>query len=67
MILAAALGLKGELDEAATALRQAIEIQAEIGSFSGIRARYRNQGCPQFHSLWELPVSPGLRLTGLPP
>jgi adenylate cyclase len=67
MILAAALGLRGELDEAATALRQAIEIQADIGSFSGIRARYKNQACSQFHSLWELTVSPGLRLAGLPP
>ena len=67
MILAAALGLKGELDEAATAMRQAIEIQSEIGSFSGIRVRYKNQGCPQFHSLWERTVSPGLLLAGLPP
>jgi hypothetical protein len=59
--------VKGELDEAATAMRQAIEIQSEIGSFSGIRVRYKNQGCPQFHSLWERTVSPGLLLAGLPP
>src|SRR6185437_1698277 len=67
LILAAALGLKGELDEAAAALRQAVELQAEIGSFSGIRARYRNRATPQFHALCEHTVALGLRLAGLPP
>lgn len=67
MILAAALGLKGELDEAAAALRQAIEIQAEIRSFSGIRARYKNRATPQFDALCENTVTLGLRLAGLPP
>jgi tetratricopeptide (TPR) repeat protein len=60
LILAAALGLKGELDEAAAALRQAIEIQ---GSFSGIYTRY---GTPQFQALCENTVTLGLRLAGLP-
>ncbi|HET6170919.1 MAG TPA: tetratricopeptide repeat protein, partial [Terracidiphilus sp.] len=60
LILAAALGLKGELDEAAAALRQAIEIQ---GSFSGIYTRY---GTPRFQALCENTVTLGLRLAGLP-
>jgi DNA-binding winged helix-turn-helix (wHTH) protein/tetratricopeptide (TPR) repeat protein len=67
LILAAALGLKGELDEAAVALREAIGIQAEIGSFAGIRARYKNRATPQFHALCEQTVTRGLRLAGLPP
>ncbi|HEY2619011.1 MAG TPA: tetratricopeptide repeat protein [Acetobacteraceae bacterium] len=67
MLLAAALGLKGELNEAATALRQAIEIQPEIGSFSGIRARYENRATPRFHALCDNTVTRGLRLAGLQP
>jgi Flp pilus assembly protein TadD len=66
MLLAAALALKGELDEAAAALRQAIEIQPQIGSFSGIRARYKNRAAPQFLALCENTVNVGLRLAGLP-
>jgi Flp pilus assembly protein TadD len=57
MLLAAALGLKGELNEAATALRQAIEIQPEIGSFSGIRARYENRATLRFHALCDNTVT----------
>jgi adenylate cyclase len=66
MFLAAALGLKGELGEAAAALRQAIEIQPEIGSFSGLRARFKNQATPQFYALCEHTFIRGLRLAGLP-
>jgi adenylate cyclase len=67
MLLAAALGLKGELDEAAAALRQAIQIHPEIGTFSGIRARYENRAAPQFYVRCENTVTLGLRLAGLPP
>jgi tetratricopeptide (TPR) repeat protein len=67
MLLAAALGLKGELDEAAACLRQAVEIQPEIGSFSGIRARYENRATPEYHALCKNTVTLGLRLAGLPP
>jgi tetratricopeptide (TPR) repeat protein len=67
MLLAAALGLKGELDEAAVALRQAIQIHPEIGTFSGIRARYENRAAPQFYVRCENTVTLGLRLAGLPP
>ena len=66
MLLAAALGLKGELNEAAAALRHAIQLQPEIGSFAGIRARYENRAAPRFHALCENTVTPGLRLAGLP-
>jgi hypothetical protein len=67
MLLAAALGLKGELDEAAEALRQAIEIQPEMASFTGLRARYENRATPQFRILCENTVTLGLRLAGMPP
>ena len=67
MLLAAALGLKGELDEAAEALRQAIEIQPEMASFTGLRRRHENRATPQFRILCENTVTLGLRLAGLPP
>jgi adenylate cyclase len=67
MLLAAALGLSGEQDEAAAALRQAIEIQPEIGSLSGIRARYKNRTTPLFDALCENTIILGLRVAGLPP
>jgi adenylate cyclase len=66
MMLAAALGLNGELDEATSVLRRAIQVQPEIGSISRIRARYQNQFAPRFHALCQNTVILGLHLAGLP-
>jgi adenylate cyclase len=63
--LAAALGLRGELGEAAAALRQAIEIRPEIASLSVLRARPWHIN-PQFIGLYERTVCAGLRRAGLP-
>lgn len=65
MLLAAAFGLSGELDEAGAALRQAVEMQPEVGSLSGIRARWGKRASPQFHSLCENTVTLGLQRAGL--
>jgi adenylate cyclase len=65
LALAAALGLRGELGEAATALRQAIEIRPEISSISDVRALPWHNN-PQFIALFERTACAGLRLAGLP-
>jgi adenylate cyclase len=65
LALAAALGLRGELGEAATALRQAMEIRPEISSISDLRALPWHNN-PQFIALFERTACAGLRLAGLP-
>jgi tetratricopeptide (TPR) repeat protein len=66
MLLAAALGLGGDLEEASAALGQAIEIQPEIGSWAGIRGRWQRRSSPEFNVLCENTVSIGLQRAGLP-
>jgi len=63
--LAAAFGLKGELGEAAAALRQAVEIRPEIGSLSDLRA-WPSLTNPKFLALFERTICAGLRHAGLP-
>jgi adenylate cyclase len=66
MLLAAALGLAGDLDEASAALRQAIKLQPEIRSLAGIRARWQKRASSPFDALCENTVSLGLQRAGLP-
>src|SRR4051812_3272342 len=61
--LAAALGLKGELDAAREAFRQAIEIRPDVIAHVGARLR---RGTPGHLALYEKTVYLGLRRAGLP-
>jgi class 3 adenylate cyclase/TolB-like protein len=63
--LAAALGLKGELDEASAALAQAIEMRPELVSPPACYVLTRRPS-PQFITLFEQTVYAGLRLSGVP-
>jgi adenylate cyclase len=62
LALAAALGLKGDLEEASAALGQAREIRPEIGSLSDMRASFAN---PDFVTLFERTMCVGLRRAGV--
>ena len=63
--LAAALGLRGDLDEARTALAKAIELKPEMNSLAWLRA-YPGAGDQQYGALYEKTVAVGLRRAGLP-
>jgi hypothetical protein len=65
LAVAAALGLGGEVVEAAAALRQAIDIRPEIVSLSDLRALPGHIN-PRYLSLLERTVCVGLRLAGMP-
>jgi TolB-like protein/Tfp pilus assembly protein PilF len=63
--LASALGLKGDLEEARTALAEAIKLKPEVNSL----ARYRAEvpfGNVRYWALREKTVDIGLRRTGMP-
>ena len=61
--LAAALGLKGELDEARTALAESIRLNPEVNSLSRQRT-IQPWGTPQYWALYENTVNVGLRRAG---
>ena len=61
--LAAALGLKGELDEARTALAESIRLNPEVNSLSRQRT-VQPWGTPQYWALYENTVNVGLRRAG---
>jgi adenylate cyclase len=63
--LAAALGLRGELDEAAAELRQAIEFRPQIRSLSTLRAQPWHINS-RYIALWDKSYAVGLRRAGLP-
>ena len=65
MTLAAALGLKGELDEAKAALTGGIKIRPEFNSLARLRA-YTTWGNTQFRALRESTLDLGLRRAGFP-
>jgi adenylate cyclase len=64
-ILAAALALRNELDEAGDALRQAVQIRPEFASNSDLEALLR-ESTPQYLALWRKTVYAGLIRAGLP-
>jgi adenylate cyclase len=64
--LAAALGLKGDLDEARAALAEAIKINPELNSLARVRAHWRQLNNPQRRALAEKTEDAGLRNAGMP-
>jgi hypothetical protein len=65
MLLAAALGLRGELDDAGNSLREAIEMRPSIGSQSGVNW-VLTMTSRDFVRLYRKTVYAGLLLAGLP-
>jgi adenylate cyclase len=64
--LAAALGLRGNLDEAISALDRSIKIEPEINSLAQWRASRRYFNNPQYQELLERTFIIGLRQAGYP-
>ena len=65
MLLAAALGLKGELGEAKAALVEGVKIRPEFDSLARLR-EYCTWGSPRYLALREDTVYLGLRRAGMP-
>jgi adenylate cyclase len=65
MVLAAALALKGELDEAKVALAEGIKLRPEFNSLARLRA-YTTWGNPRYKTLRESTLDLGLRRAGMP-
>jgi TolB-like protein/class 3 adenylate cyclase/Flp pilus assembly protein TadD len=64
--LAAALGLKGNLDEARSALAKSIKLQPDVNSLARWRASRPYLNNPQYQVLLERTFSVGLRQAGFP-
>jgi len=65
MLLAAALGLKDDLDEAKAALAEGIKLRPDFVSLARLRA-YTTWGNAQFKALREKTLDLGLRCAGMP-
>jgi adenylate cyclase len=65
MLLAAALGLKDDLDEARAALAEGIKLRPEFNSLARLRA-YTTWGNAQFKALRKSTLDLGLRRAGMP-
>jgi adenylate cyclase len=63
--LAAALGLKGDLDEAKAALAQSLKLNPQVNSLAQFRV-YRPWGNRQYWDLFEQTAATSLRRAGLP-
>jgi tetratricopeptide (TPR) repeat protein len=63
--LAAALGLKGDLDGAKACLAESLKLNPEVNSLARFRA-YRPWGNPRYWALYEKTAAAGLRRAGLP-
>jgi adenylate cyclase len=63
--LAAALGLKGDLDSAKAALAESLRLNAEVDSLARFRT-YRPWGNPEYWALFEQTAAAGLRRVGFP-
>jgi adenylate cyclase len=64
--LAAALGLRGNLDEAMSALAKSINLQPEINSLARWRASRPYFNNPRYQALLESTFCAGLRRAGFP-
>jgi TolB-like protein/class 3 adenylate cyclase/tetratricopeptide (TPR) repeat protein len=64
--LAAAFGLKGDLDEAKAALAEGIKLRPEVNSLAAWRAHRPWETNPQFTALADKTVYAGLRRAGFP-
>jgi hypothetical protein len=65
MLLAAALALHDEFDEAAAALAEGIRLRPQFNSLARLRA-YTTWGNSRYRALREKTVDLGLRRAGLP-
>ena len=65
LLLAGALGLKDEVDEARTALAEGITLRPEFNSLARLRA-YTTWGNPRYKALREKTLDLGLRRVGMP-
>jgi hypothetical protein len=63
--LAAALGLKDELNEARAALAQGVKLKAERNSLARLRASVFSNN-PEYLRLREKTIEAGLRKAGMP-
>jgi len=63
--LAAALGLKGSLDEAKAVLVESLKLNPKVDSLARFRA-YRPWGSPQYWALFEKTAAAGVRQAGFP-
>jgi adenylate cyclase len=67
MWLAAALGLRGDIEEAKESLRELIRLRPEINSLAGLYANLHTRHLPQkYIALAEKTVDLGLRRAGMP-
>jgi tetratricopeptide (TPR) repeat protein len=67
LYLAAALGLRGDVDEARTSLAEALRLDPKYGSIAQVRADLsRLPGNPQYVALREKTTFAGLRRAGMP-
>jgi adenylate cyclase len=64
LLLAGALGLRGDLDEAKAAIAEAIKLKPEANSLARLRAH--PVGNPQYRALVEKTLAVGLRRAGMP-
>jgi hypothetical protein len=69
LLLAAAAGLKGDIDEAKTALAEFLKRKPDLGTISRLRAfegslSYTSE--PRYVALRESTINAGLRRAGLP-
>ena len=65
-LLAAALGLRGDIDEVQSALAEAVNLNPEINSVARLRASYSAMSNPQFVVIWDKTAGVGLRRAGFP-
>jgi len=67
LMLAAALGFKGDVEEASSVLAESFKLKPEIRSMAQLRASYPAfQHNPQYVALRERTMEAGLRRAGLP-
>jgi cytochrome c-type biogenesis protein CcmH/NrfG len=66
LFLAGALGLRGNLDEAKSALAEAIRLRPEVNSIARFRALVKSASNAQYWALREKTVNIGLRRAGFP-
>ena len=64
--LAAALGLRGDLDEARAALSEGVKLRPELNSLARLRAFRRSSHHPEYLRLREKTIEVGLRKAGMP-
>jgi adenylate cyclase len=64
--LAAALGLRGDIDEAKAALGEFLKLKPEINTLAKVRKTVYTQVTPELEALAEKTVWTGLRRAGLP-